>query len=118
MDSWRGAIAVKAASNATDLVAAVKESTSHRFDAVIEAVGKPKTWEAGVHLVRKGGRVNFFGGCAVGTTVSLDTALIHYSNLHLLASFHHTPRTIRRALEIIEAGVICAANFVDGESEH
>ena len=55
------------------------------------------------------------GGCPSGTTVTLDTTLIHYSNLKLLASFHHTPRTIRRALEFIEAGVIRAADFVDGE---
>ena len=59
--------------------------------------------------------MNFFGGCPSGTTVSLDTALIHYSNLMLLASFHHTPRTIRHALELIEAGIIRAENFVGGE---
>lgn len=85
------------------------------FDVVIEAVGKPETWEAAVRLVRKGGRVNFFGGCASGTTVTLDTTLIHYSNLTLLASFHHTPRTIRRAIELIEKGVVRAAHFVDGD---
>ncbi len=85
------------------------------FDVVIEAVGKPETWEAAVRLVRKGGTVNFFGGCPSGTTASFDTALVHYSNLTLLASFHHTPRTIRRALEYIEAGVVRATDFVDGE---
>ncbi len=85
------------------------------FDVVIEAVGKPEAWEAAVKLVRKGGLVNFFGGCPAGTSVSLDTGLIHYSNLTLRASFHHTPRTIRRALEFIESGVIRAADFVDGE---
>ena len=85
------------------------------FDVVIEAVGKPATWEAAVRLVRKGGKVNFFGGCPSGTTVSLDPALIHYSSLTLLASFHHTPHTIRRALDFIENGVIRAADFVDGE---
>jgi L-iditol 2-dehydrogenase len=85
------------------------------FDAVIEAVGKPETWEAAVRLVRKGGTVNFFGGCPSGTTVTLDTALIHYSNLTLLASFHHTPRTIRRALQFIESGVVRAVDFVDGK---
>jgi L-iditol 2-dehydrogenase len=85
------------------------------FDAVIEAVGKPETWEAAVKVVRKGGTVNFFGGCPTGTTVTLDTALIHYSNLSLVASFHHTPRTIRRALEFIEDGVVHAEHFVDGE---
>ena len=86
-----------------------------QFDVVIEAVGKPEAWEAAVKLVRKGGSVNFFGGCPAGTSVSLDTGLIHYSNLTLRASFHHTPRTIRRALEFIESGVIRAADFVDGE---
>lgn len=85
------------------------------FDAVIEAVGKPEAWEAAVKLVRKGGTVNFFGGCPAGTSISLDTGLIHYSNLTLRASFHHTPRTIRRALEFIESGVIRATDFVDGE---
>jgi L-iditol 2-dehydrogenase len=85
------------------------------FDVVIEAVGKPETWEAAVRLVRKGGTVNFFGGCPSGTTVSLDTGLIHYSNLTLLASFHHTPRTVRRALELIETGVVRSDDFVDGE---
>ena len=85
------------------------------FDVVIEAVGKPETWEAAVRLVRKGGTVNFFGGCPSGTTVSLDTARIHYSNLTLLASFHHTPGTIRRALEFVESGLVRAGDFVDGE---
>jgi L-iditol 2-dehydrogenase len=85
------------------------------FDVVIEAVGRPEIWEAAVQFVRKGGAVNFFGGCPSGTSITLDTTLIHYSNLTLLASFHHTPRTVRRALEFIEAGVIRATDFVDGE---
>jgi L-iditol 2-dehydrogenase len=85
------------------------------FDVVIEAVGKPETWQAAVQLVRKGGAVNFFGGCPNGTSISLDTHTIHYSNLKLLASFHHTPRTFRRALQFIEAGVIRAEDFVDGQ---
>lgn len=100
-----------------ELAAAVRSSLPDaRFDAVFEAVGKPSAWAAAVSLVRKGGRVNFFGGCPGGTSVDLDTTLIHYSNLTLLASFHHTPRTIRRALELIETGVIRAADFVDGEA--
>jgi L-iditol 2-dehydrogenase len=97
------------------LVTKVRQATKTHFDAVIEAVGHPAVWEAAVHLVRKGGAVNFFGGCPSGASITLDTTLIHYSNLTLLASFHHTPRTIRRALEFIEAGVVRAADFVDGE---
>ncbi len=97
------------------LVTRVRDATKTHFDVVIEAVGHPAVWEAAAHLVRKGGAVNFFGGCPSGATITLDTTLIHYSNLTLLASFHHTPRTIRRALEFIEAGAVRAADFVDGE---
>jgi L-iditol 2-dehydrogenase len=110
-----GATQVVDIGDGADLAAKIRAATQTRFDAVVEAVGRPETWEASVQLVRKGGAVNFFGGCPSGTTVSLDTQLIHYSNLTLLASFHHTPRTIRRALEFIEAGVIRAADFVSGE---
>ncbi|HEV2209221.1 MAG TPA: zinc-binding dehydrogenase [Verrucomicrobiae bacterium] len=85
------------------------------YDVVIEAVGKPETWEAAVRLARKGGKVNFFGGCPSGTSVRFDTTLLHYSNLTLLASFHHSPHAIRSALEFIEAGVVRAADFVDGQ---
>jgi L-iditol 2-dehydrogenase len=108
-----GAELVLAVTEQNGVAAAIPSGST--FDLVIEAVGKPETWEAAVRLVRKGGTVNFFGGCPSGTTVSLDTAIIHYSNLTLLASFHHTPRTIRRALEYIEAGVVRSADFVDGE---
>ena len=82
---------------------------------MFEAVGKPATWEAATQLVRKGGLVNLFGGCPAGTKMALDTGRMHYSGLTLKASFHHTPRTIRRALELIESGVVRAADFVDGE---
>jgi len=108
-----GAELVLAVSEQSGLAAAIPPGSI--FDVVIEAVGKPDTWEAAVRLVRKGGTVNFFGGCPSGTTVSLDTGIIHYSNLTLLASFHHTPRTVRRALDYIEAGVVRSEDFVDGE---
>ncbi len=84
------------------------------FDAVLEATGRPGVWEAAVDCVRKGGRVNFFGGCPAGTTVTLDTGRWHYEALTLRASFHHTPSTIRRALALIADGVVRAGDFVDG----
>lgn len=99
-----------------DVEWAVKSShDDSRFDAVFEAVGTPDTWAACVRLARKGGRINWFGGCPSGATVPLDTSLIHYSALNLTASFHHTPRTLRRALQYIEDGVIRAENFVNAE---
>jgi len=99
----------------SDLTAAVKAADGAGFDLVIEAVGKAETWEAAVRLAGKGGKVNLFGGCPAGTRVTLETELVHYSNLTLLSSFHHTPRAMRRALELIEAGVIQARDFVTGD---
>jgi L-iditol 2-dehydrogenase len=99
-----------------NLAEVIKAGAPHEFDLVIEAVGKPEAWEAATRIVRKGGKVNLFGGCPAGTTASLDTVLMHYSSLTLLSTFHHTPRSIRRALELIEAGVVRAADFVDGEA--
>jgi len=98
-----------------NLSESVGAEMSQPADVVIEAVGRPETWEAALGLVRKGGLINFFGGCAAGQAISLDTSLMHYSSLSLVASFHHTPRTIRRALELIESRVIQADDFVDGQ---
>jgi L-iditol 2-dehydrogenase len=98
-----------------DLAAAVRGACDGGFDLVIEAVGKAETWEAATRLARKGGKVNLFGGCPAGTQVTLETELLHYSSLTLLSSFHHTPRAMRRALELIETGVVSARDFVTGE---
>jgi L-iditol 2-dehydrogenase len=85
-------------------------------DIVIEAVGKPETWNAAIHMLRRGGTVNFFGGPPSGTVVELDTNLLHYSELTCKASFHHTPDHIRRAFEIICQGHVSARDFVNGDA--
>jgi len=85
-------------------------------DIAIEAVGVPESWEEAVEMVRKGGTVNFFGGCAVGTHVSLDTNRIHYSDITLHATFHHTPAICRRALELIASGRFQAGAFITGHA--
>jgi L-iditol 2-dehydrogenase len=71
-------------------------------EVVIEAVGKPETWELATSLARPGGLVNFFGGCPSGSRVNLETHPIHYSELTLKGVFHHTPAYFRQALELIQ----------------
>ena len=100
--------------NAIEAVLALTEGQGS--DIVIEAVGKPETWDASVRMLRRGGTVNFFGGPPSGTTVALDTNLLHYSELTCKASFHHTPDHIRRAFEIICQGHITAGDFVNREA--
>jgi len=84
-------------------------------DVAIEAVGKPETWHWAVDMVRRGGTVNFFGGCPNDSKVSLDTSLLHYSEITCKASFHHTPAHIQKALDIVSAGDISARDFVNRE---
>lgn len=101
--------------DSTDVVSAVKRMTAGRgADVVIEAVGLPELWQLAVHLLRRGGIVNFFGGCASGTEVSLDTNLLHYSEITCRASFHHTPALIGKALDVISRGYVGAKDFVNG----
>jgi L-iditol 2-dehydrogenase len=85
-------------------------------DIAIEAVGVPDAWEEAVEMVRKGGSVNFFGGCAVGTRVNLDTNRIHYSDITLRATFHHTPAICRKALDLIACGRFQASAFITGHA--
>jgi len=85
-------------------------------DIVIEAVGSPDSWQEAVELVRKGGTVNFFGGCAVGTHVTLDTNRLHYNDITLRATFHHTPEFCRKALELIAGGRFQASAFITGHA--
>lgn len=85
------------------------------LDVVIEATGRAETWEQSVHLVRKGGVVNLFGGCPAGSKVTLDTNRMHYDQITLKSSFHHKPSSIRAALEAIAQGVVQPKQFITDE---
>jgi L-iditol 2-dehydrogenase len=85
-------------------------------DVVVEAVGRPQAWQWAVEMVRKGGTVNFFGGCATGTKVELDTQRLHYSEISLKATFHHTPDMVRRAFALISEKKIKSTDYVTGEA--
>ncbi len=91
----------------TDAVAAVRGLTAGRgADVAIDATGRPEVWEQAIAAVGKGGTVVFFGGCAPGSVVLLDTRRAHYEELALVGSFHHTPELIRRAVETIESELV------------
>ena len=111
-------VQVSADQTADEIVAAVRTVTpeSRGADVVIEAVATPATWEQAVAMVRKGGTVNFFGGPPSGTVVALDTNRLHYGDITLKASFHHTPATSRTAFELIASGRFKAAEYITGRA--
>ena len=104
-------------STVDDQVAAVRDLTPSRrgADAAIEAVGLPEVWEKTVGMVRPGGTVNLFGGAKGGTTFSVSTTLLHYSELTIKGVFHHTPHYVETALGLLATGAVPAAPFLSGE---
>ena len=72
-----------------------------RFDRVVEAVGSREAWALSLAAVAPGGRVQLFGGPPDGTTLPLDARRLHYEELTLTASFHHTPKHLEAALALL-----------------
>ncbi len=73
-------------------------------DVVIEAAGTPDAWRLALELVRPGGTVLAFGGLPRDVAVEVDPYRIHYEQVTLRGSFHHTPRHVRAALAFLRSG--------------
>jgi len=82
-------------------------------DLVIECTGQVAGWSDAFARVRRGGRVIFFGGCPVNTSLSVDTRRMHYDNLTLLAPFHFRPRDVRKAFELLGSGKLGAGRVIN-----
>ncbi len=78
------------------------------FDRVIEAAGQPAAWERAIRLAAPGATVVLFGGLKAGTSVPVDAYRLHYEALTLRGVFHHAPRHVRAALDLLAAD---AASF-------
>jgi L-iditol 2-dehydrogenase len=74
-------------------------------DIVIEAAGTDEAWADAVELVRPGGRVVLFGGLPRDARPAVDAYRLHYDELTMRGSFHHTPVTVRGALAFLASGV-------------
>jgi L-iditol 2-dehydrogenase len=113
-----GAAHVVRISDVPDPIAAARALTpqGRGADLVFEAVATPEAWQWAVQMARKGGLVNLFGGPPAGTTVALDTNLLHYSDLTLKASFHHTPASARAAFDLLASGRFLAQDFLTGSA--
>ncbi len=75
-------------------------------DIAVDCTGTPEVWERLTRLVRPGGLVLLFGGCAPGSTVTYDAERLHYAEISLIGSFHYTPEEARAALASLASGEI------------
>jgi L-iditol 2-dehydrogenase len=113
-----GAAAVLDVTQLADPVAAVRDITEggRGADSAVEAAGVPEACAWALKMVRKGGTVNWFAGCHTDARVELEPAGMHYSEITLKSTFHHTPYFIREALAAVERGDIRASDFITGRS--
>ena len=113
-----GAEAVVTAREGVDLAELLRERSpdGRGADVVIEAVGLPETSEAAVRAVRKGGVVQLFGGCPADTRIGIDSQLLHYQELTIKSTFHHTPESVRKAFRLIADGHIDPNAFITAEA--
>lgn len=112
-----GAWAALNVSDLPDAVHAVRELTGagRGADCVIEAAGTTTTWQWALEMVRRGGTLNLFSGLPPGSRIEIEPAAIHYSEVTIKSTFHHTPAFFREALESVARGEIRARDFVTGE---
>ena len=99
-----------------DLREAILEMTGGRgVDVAIECAGTKQTWEAATQIVRKGGRVLWFGGLRGGTTVELDAAAIHYGEITLYNTHGNAPADFWEACNLVAAGIVDTRYLLSGE---
>lgn len=93
-------IDLKKYNDPTEIILSMTEE-KRGLDVAIECVGLPEIWESMFKIVRRGGCVHLFGGCASGTSVNIDTKRLHYDEVNIISVFHHTPKYFREALNLI-----------------
>lgn len=85
-----------------DLAARVRELTGgDGADVVITAVPVAAVQEEALQLAAVGGRINFFGGLPRdGSTISIDSNLVHYRELRITGTTANDLNDCREALEL------------------
>jgi L-iditol 2-dehydrogenase len=86
---------------AAELGARGEESLDQRHELVFEAVGRPDTWRIAAGAAAPGGVVVLVGGCPGRSEVTLDPGPLHYDELELRGTFHHSPADVDRALHVL-----------------
>ena len=91
----------------------MEETDGLGADVILTACPVLQAQAQAITVVKKRGRVNFFGGLPKGTDpLILDTNNIHYKECYLFGSHGSTPRQHRMALELLSSGRIKGKDFI------
>ena len=96
-----------------DVVERVLELTGGRgADVIITATAANVTQEA-VAMAARNGRISFFGGLPkTDPTITLDSNVVHYRQLHIHGANGSAPEHNKRALEYISTGQVPVKDLI------
>lgn len=82
-------------------------------DVIITATPANITQEQALSMAARNGRISFFGGLPkTNPTITLDSNLVHYRQLHIHGANGSAPEHNRRALDYIASGEVPVADLI------
>jgi threonine dehydrogenase-like Zn-dependent dehydrogenase len=114
---WKRAIATRIGAdevldpNAVDVFDCVRSLTGEGADMVIECAGRPETVALSLKLARRGGTVEWFGVCAVGESVQVESNSVYFKELTIVGSYVN-PHTFDRSIALISSNKVVFKDFV------
>lgn len=101
-------------SSSVDVVDKVMEMTGGRgADVVITATPANVTQEQALSMAARNGRISFFGGLPkTNPTITCDSNLIHYRQLHINGANGSTPAQHKRALQYVASGQLPVKDLI------
>lgn len=98
----------------TDVVAEVMRLTEGRgADVVITATAANITQEQAIAMAARNGRISFFGGLPkTNPTITCDSNLVHYRQLHIHGANGSAPEHNKKALAYIASGQVPVKDLI------
>lgn len=81
-------------------------------DVSIEAVGLPQVWQQAVRALRPGGTAVLFGGTPKSAMFEVDSSAMHYQEYTLKGVFHHAPRYVKTAVDLLTSGKVDGMSLI------
>ena len=109
-----GASEVLDAPRDDDALAAVRAATPRgRGGAIVFAcAGSVSAWHTAVEVAAPGGEVNLHAGLGADAVFLPSVAGLHYREITLQASYHHSPAALREAMALIETDALPFAQLL------
>lgn len=97
-----------------DAIERIRELTDGRgVDVAITAAASGAAQEQALQMLARGGRISFFGGLPKDNpTITLDSNLVHYSELTIVGANGSSPEHNKRALALIADGKVPVKDLI------